>query len=133
MTEPVGANRFTVEWDGQRIDGVHRVGPLVINQQGASTSCLPVTIERRPGRDPAFETWATHALQPVATGAQADAQRKTVVVTVLDPAGNPAIGFRLDGCLPVAYSPLSQLDADAGLLAVETLTLTVQRITRQPF
>jgi phage tail-like protein len=122
--EPLPANRFTVRWDDADVAGVSRVGPL----QSSPDGWAAVSLERPAGIDGTFERWALAAL---AAGDPA-AQRKRVTVSVLDASGTPALAYDLSGCLPVAYSPLGELDAAGSALALETLALAVASVQPQP-
>lgn len=96
--------------------------------QGATPTPISVTLERPAGTDDTFEIWATGAL----AGTDAAAQQKDVEVTLFNQAGRAAVSYQLAGCVPVSWSPLSDLDAGVSQPVVESLVLSVQRIARIP-
>jgi phage tail-like protein len=124
--QPLPSHRFTVQWDGQDIVGVHRVGALQTTSAGAGVARAPVTLERPAGLDDAFAAWADEAFG----GPDATATAKTVRILVHDDRGAPALALVIVGATPVSYSPLGALDAAVSGIAVETLVLTVSDIRR---
>ena len=53
---------------------------------------------------------------------------RTVTVTLLDGRGEPAVRYAFEGAVPVSLA-LSPLDAVAGGILTETLTLTFAKVT----
>jgi len=139
--EPYKTFKFLVQWDGATAPlQVSKVGPLiqrteVLTQRSGNAAANtatrtpglsgldPIVFERGLTQDMAFANWAAQT-QSLA------GYRRNVVVTLLDEQSNPVIAFRLYNCWPSAYEALPALDAGAGAVAVERLTLQCDSWTR---
>jgi phage tail-like protein len=122
--EPLPASRFAVTVDGVPVAGVLRVSALQLAGSGSGTTALPVVITRAAGTDDVFDSWARSAL------GRGHQPARDVVLTVMDAAGSPRLGWQLVGATPVAYSPAGELDATVSGVLTETLTLAVTDIRR---
>ena len=118
--EPLLSSRFTLTLDGVTVAGVLRVSALDLPAPGSAPA--PVVVVRAAGTDDVLGAWARDAL------GGAEAAARDLVLTLVDAAGAPALGWHLVGATPVGYSPLGELDASAEQVVTETLTLAITGI-----
>jgi phage tail-like protein len=159
--EPYLKHRFRVAWDGAYIRGISRVTPLARHfmvpttgnpavppeagspgssfgwtasgtaspaQTGTPAPYAPVQFERGRTHDDSFEKWAALAAAGPDPRVRA---AKTVDLELLDEAGDIVLLFRLFACVPVHYVALGPLDANADGIALESLTITYERLERE--
>lgn len=97
---------------------------------GVRPAYQPVRLVRGRTHDTAFEAWAAEVVRAAEAEEGATSATKDVVVRLLNEAGQPVLGFRLVGCVPIEYEPLCELDANATDRATEALTLAYTRFDR---
>jgi len=132
MNACLGNFHFRVDWGGARLDMVEVSGlamslEVLATRSGASLSgnevlepgnkhCSPVVLKRAllPG-DRDFYTWFSSAMQ-------GDAERRDVVITLLNGRHEPAYIWKLQRAFPskLEFSPLNALGNE---VAMESLTL----------
>lgn len=136
--DPYASWGFHVKWDGKIVPGITRIGGLAWTTEalpfrnGADpadthvvpglTTYAPLVLERGRTHDTAFEDWA-NLVGAVANPRSLKTFRKDVTIELLNEQRSIVMAFRVLRCWPSHYSPLGPLDADANLLALETLTL----------
>lgn len=137
--DPYAAWAFRVKWDGRYVPGISRISGLAWTTDVAQhreggdppdahlapgvTAYLPVVLERGRTHDTAFEEWASLVAAPPGRRRSLKNLRKDVLVELLNEQQTPVMAFRLHRCWPSHYAALGPLDADAGVLARESLTL----------
>ena len=140
--DPYKGFKFRVKWDGRyvagvsRISGLRRVTEVVDYREGgepSSTHHSPgrtryeaVTLERGVTHDTAFEDWANKIFDPdAAEGAEVSLAdfRKDIVIDLFNEAGQRVISYKVYRCWVSAYQALPNLDARAGEVAIESITL----------
>ena len=89
-----------------------------------------IRLERARSVDTAFEEWAATLAEAARRREPPRGFQKAVAVEVLDEAGQPALAFRLRGCVPLEYEALGPLDAGAAGVVTEALTLGYERFER---
>lgn len=149
--DPYPSFKFRVKWDGRYVAGVSRVSALrresdVIswrdgNDPSASRKApgrvewAPITLERGVTHDTEFERWAARAWQFGASlGAEVSLKdfRKDIVLELLNEAGQLVLAYRIHRAWPSAYQALPDLDANASVVAIESLTLQHEGWSRDP-
>jgi phage tail-like protein len=138
--DPYKAFKFRVKWDGRYVAGVSRVSALrrttevVEHREGGEPSAWrkspgmtrfdPITLERGVTGDRAFEDWANLAWRlggaPEVTLA---AFRKDIVIELYNEAGQLVMAYLVRRAWVSAFTALPDLDANAGSVAIESLTL----------
>ena len=140
--DPYKNSKFRVKWDGVFIPGVIKVGPLqrqtgvVLNREGGdpsverhslgTTSFASVALVRGRTQDLSFEQWANKVFEFGATpGQEASLKdfRKDVRIELLNEAGQVVLAYTLFRCWPSFYRALSELDANGGGVALESMVL----------
>ncbi|HEY2219328.1 MAG TPA: phage tail protein [Gaiellaceae bacterium] len=136
--DPYKNFRFRVKWDGRYVAGVSRVSALrrvtaaVDERSGGdassdrrspgTTTWAPIVLERGKTQDLAFEEWANLVWNESAP-MSLKSFRKEVLVELLNEQGSPVLAYRIHRAWPSEYTALSDLDAEANAVAVETLVL----------
>jgi len=140
--DPYKNFKFRVKWDGRYVAGVSKVSALkrstevIDHRDGGDPSSTrkspgrtkyePITFERGVTHDEAFEAWAKKVWHLGAgLGAEVSLQdfRKNLVIEVCNEAGQVAIVYKVYRCWVSAYQCLSDLDANANAVAIQTLTV----------
>ncbi len=145
--DPYKNFRFQVMLDGRVVMGVSKMGALkrttevVTYRSGGGntydfkspgrTKYEAVTMERGLTHDPDFEEWAAtvHPHDGTSNGALARF-RKDVMVNLMNNQGQIAKTYQLFRCWPSAYTAMPDLDAGQNAVAIESLTLEVERWER---
>jgi phage tail-like protein len=140
--DPYKQFKFRVKWDGRYIAGVDRVSGLrrttevLHHREGdepssdrlmpGRTQYEPVVIRRGRTHDTELEQWANKVWN-LGSGPGSEVSlkdfRKDVVVELYNEAGQLAMAFKIYRCWPSEYTALNDLDANAPLVAFESITL----------
>ncbi|TCO70120.1 phage tail protein [Rhodovulum euryhalinum] len=145
--DPYKNFRFQVMLDGRMVMGVSKMGALkrtteVVNYRSGGgntydfkspgrTKYEAVTLERGITHDPEFERWAARVHpHDGSSNAELREYKRDLIVNLLNLQGQVAISYRLFRCWPSSYTALPDLDAGQNAVAVESLTLEVERWER---
>jgi phage tail-like protein len=136
--DPYKNFRFRVKWDGRYVAGVSRVSGLrritaaVDERSGGdasadrrspgTTTWPPIVLERGKTQDLAFEEWANLVWNESAP-MSLRSFRKEVLIELMNEQGSPVLAYRVHRAWPSEYTALSDLDAEANAVAIETLVL----------
>jgi phage tail-like protein len=131
-----------VKWDGRYVAGVtkvtalirttevieHREGgdPSTSRKSPGRTEFEAITLERGVTHDHEFEQWANKVWHAGAgAGAEASLEdfRKDVTIDVFNEAGQKVISYRVYRCWVSTYQGLSDFDANASAVAIESIKL----------
>lgn len=144
LVNPYLTYNFIVKWDNQNVAAVTRVTGLtrstqVVNFRSGGqpqssfkipgqTDYTPVTLERGITTDPAFEQWANKIWSYPNTnqfGSEVSLAdfRKNIQIELYNQAGQLAIRYNLYRCWPSEYTALPELQAEANVVALASLTL----------
>ena len=140
--DPYKNFKFRVKWDGRYVAGVSKVSALkrtsevVKHREGGDPSSSrkapgrteyeAVTIERGVTHDPEFERWANKVWNfGSGLGLEVSLQdfRKDLIIEVYNEAGQLAIAYKVYRCWVSEYQALSDLDANANAVAIQTIKL----------
>jgi phage tail-like protein len=138
--DPYKNFKFRIKWDGRVVAGVSKISPLkrstepVTHREGNDPSTArvspsvwkfePVTVERGVTHDPDFEAWAN-----LIYTTQGDAAislrnfRKDVLIEFMNEQGAVAKSYRVFRCWVSEYTALPELDANANVIAIESMVL----------
>jgi phage tail-like protein len=140
--DPYKQFKFRVKWDGRYIAGVskvsglkrstevveHREGgdPSTAHKSPGRTKFEAITLERGVTQDTDFEAWANKVWK---LGASLGSEvaladfRKDIIIELLNEAGQVVHAYKVYRCWPSDYEALSDLDAQAGAIAIEHIKL----------
>ena len=140
--DPYKNFKFRLKWDGRYVAGVskasvlkrttevvsHRDGgdPSSSRKSPGRTEYEAVTLERGITHDTEFERWANKVWNwGSGLGAEVSLQdfRKDVILEVYNEAGQVAITYKIYRCWVSEYQALPELDANANVVAIQTLKL----------
>ena len=140
--DPYKHFKFRVKWDGRYVAGVSRVSNLtrrtevVEHREGGDPSTLhkspgqtkfePITLERGITHDTAFEQWANklwHQGAGAGSEVSLDDFRKDIIIELYNEAGQLVMAFHVFRCWVSEYQALPDLDANANVVAIESITL----------
>ena len=140
--DPYKNFKFRVKWDGKYVAGVSKVGALkrttevVKHREGGDPSSSrkspgrteydPITLERGVTQDREFEEWANKVWELGAgLGAEVSLRdfRKDVSLELLGEAGQVVMAYDVYRCWVSEYVALPELDANAGAVAIQRITL----------
>jgi phage tail-like protein len=138
--DPYKNFKFRIKWDGRVVAGVSKISPLkrstepVTHREGNDPSTArvspsvwkfePVTVERGVTHDTDFEAWAN-----LIYTTQGDAAislrnfRKDVLIEFMNEQGAVAKSYRVFRCWVSEYTALPELDANANVIAIESMVL----------
>ena len=144
--DPYKNFKFRVKWDSKYVLGVSKVGGLkrttdvIEHREGGDPSTVikspgqtkydPITLERGVTLDPDFEKWANKVWS--FANAQANMAtkevslkdfRKDIIIDVFNEAGQKVLSYLVYRCWVSEYQPITDLDANANAVAIQTLTL----------
>ena len=145
--DPYKNFRFQVYCDGRLVMGVSKIGALkrtteVVSYRSGGgntydfkspgrTKYESVTMERGLTHDPDFEDWAARVHPHDGSSNAALAQfKKDFVLNLLNLQGQVAKAYFLFQCWPSAYTAMPDLDGGQNGVAIESLTLEVERWER---
>lgn len=136
--DPYKNFKFRVMWDGRYVAGISRISglkrstdPLAYREgstPGFSTLSPgtwrfdPITLERGITHDTAFEEWANLSFQVSGNMSLRDF-RKDITIELLNEQGVVVKAFRVYRCWVSEYQVLPVLEANAGSVAIESITL----------
>ncbi len=140
--DPYKNFKFRIKWDGRFVAGISKVGALkrstevVEHREGGDPSTSrkspgrtkyeAITLDRGVTHDPEFQAWADKVWH-VGTGLGAEVSlkdfRKDVILEVYNEAGQLVLAYKLYRCWVSEYQALSDLDANANAVAIQTIKL----------
>ena len=136
--DPYKNFKFRVRWDGRVVAGVSKVSALrrttevVQYRSGTDLSVTlrapgqtrfdPITLERGLTHDTDFERWANKIWTRDHDVSLRDF-RKDLAIDVLNEAGQVVLSYLVHRAWPSSYTAVSDLDADANEVVIETLVL----------
>jgi phage tail-like protein len=140
--DPYKNFKFRVKWDGQYVAGVSKLSGLkrttevVEHREGGDPSTSrkspgrskfeAITLERGITHDAAFEDWVNKVWKlgaaPGAESALADF-RKDIVIDLFNEAGERVHSYKVYRCWVSEYQALPDLDANADIVAIESIKL----------
>jgi phage tail-like protein len=131
--------RFRVKWDDRYIEGVSHISALrrvteaVTMREGTDPSLErqlpgrsqyePITLERGITHDTEFEDWANKVLDAGAGGPESFDFMKDIVIELLNERDQPIRVYKVFRCWVVEYEAISDLDANANAVAIESIKL----------
>ena len=140
--DPYKNFKFRVKWDGRYVAGISKVGALkrstepVEHREGGDPSTTrkspgrtkfeAITLERGVTHDVEFEKWANKVWNfGSGLGAEVSLKdfRKDLIIEVYNEAGQLAIAYKVFRCWVSEYQALPDLDANANVIAIQTLKL----------
>ncbi|RPJ47643.1 MAG: phage tail protein [Candidatus Latescibacterota bacterium] len=140
--DPYKQFKFRVKWDGKYVPGVLYVSGLtrttevVTSRKGDSPSIdqrspgqtiyEPIVLERGRTHDQEFEKWANKVWNfGSGLGSEASLEdfRKDIIIELYNEAGQLAMAWKVYRCWPSKYSAVTQFDASAAGIAIESMTL----------
>src|SRR5213595_3404046 len=140
--DPYKNFKFRVKWDGRYVAGVSKVSSLkrttevVKHREGGDPSSSrkslgrsefeAVTLERGVTHDLEFERWANKVWNfGAGLGAEVSLKdfRKDISIEVYNEAGQKVLAYNLFRCWVSEFQALSDLDANANAIAIQTLKL----------
>ncbi|MBA2435926.1 MAG: phage tail protein [Verrucomicrobiota bacterium] len=140
--DPYKNFKFRVKWDGRYVAGVSKVGALkrttevVKHREGgdpSSTRKSPgrteyeaISLERGVTHDTEFEKWA-NKIWNFGSGLGAEVSlkdfRKDIIIDVYNEAGQLAISYKVYRSWVSEFQALSDLDANANAVAIQSIKL----------
>jgi phage tail-like protein len=136
--DPYKNFRFRVTWDNRYVPGISKISCLkrstdpVVHREGNDPSISrlspgtwrfdPITLERGITHDNAFEEWANLSFQ-ISSPMSLKNFRKDITIELLNEQGTVVKAFRVYRCWVSEYQVLPILEANAGSVAMETITL----------
>jgi phage tail-like protein len=140
--DPYKNFKFRVKWDGRYVAGVSKVSALkrttemVEHREGGDpstsrkspgrTTYEAVTLERGVTHDLEFERWANKVWNfGAGLGAEVSLKdfRKDISIEVYNEAGQKVLAYNLFRCWVSEYQSLPDLDANANVIAIQTIKL----------
>ena len=140
--DPYKNFKFRIKWDGRYVAGVSRVGPLIrrtevvehreggdpsnIRKSPGLTTFEPIVVERGVTHDAEFERWAMKVWRYGAGfGAEVSLKdfRKDLIIELYNEAGQLAKAYVVYRCWVSEYQALPALEASAGAIAIERITI----------
>ena len=140
--DPYKNFKFRVKWDGKYVAGVSKVGMLkrttevVKHREGGDPSSSrkspgrteyeAISLERGVTHDKEFEQWANKVWNfGAGLGAEVSLKdfRKDIIIEVYNEAGQLAIAYKVYRCWVSEFQTLSDLDANANAVAIQSIKL----------
>jgi phage tail-like protein len=140
--DPYKNFKFRVKWDGRYVAGVSKVGALkrttevVKHREGGDPSSSrkspgrteyeAITLERGVTHDKDFEQWANKVWNyGSGLGSETSLKdfRKDIIIEVYNEAGQLALAYKVYRCWVSDFQSLSDLDANANAVSIQTLKL----------
>ena len=140
--DPYKNFKFRVKWDGRYVAGISKVGALkrsteiVEHREGGDPSTSrkspgrtkyeAITLERGVTHDTEFEKWSNKVWNfGSGLGAEVSLKdfRKDIILEVYNEAGQLAIAYNIFRCWVSECQVMSDLDANANAVAIQTLKL----------
>jgi phage tail-like protein len=140
--DPYKNFKFRVKWDGRYVAGISKVSALrrttevIEHREGGEhstsrkspgrTSFEPITLERGVTHDPDFEQWA-NKVWTFSRGQGSEVSlkdfRKDLILELYNESGQLVLSYFIFRAWVSAYQALPDLDANAGGVAIQTITL----------
>lgn len=138
--DPYKNFKFRVKWDGRYVAGISKVGALkrttevVEHREGGDpssgrkspgrTKYEAITLERGVTHDVAFEQWVNKVWN-FQSNNEVSLQdfRKDIIIDLFNEAGQKVISYKVFRCWVSEYQALSDLDANANAVAIQTIKL----------
>lgn len=149
--DPYKGFKFRVKWDGRYVAAVSSISALrratevILHREGGDPSTShkspgrteydAVTLERGVTQDLEFEAWANKVWDLGAgLGSEVSLKdfRKNVSLELLNEAGQPVLAYDILRCWVSEYVALPDLDANAGVIAIQRITLQNEGWRRDP-
>ncbi|HET9010566.1 MAG TPA: phage tail protein, partial [Gemmatimonadaceae bacterium] len=143
--DPYKNFKFRVKWDGRYVAGVSKVSALkrttevVKHREGGDPSSSrkspgrteydAITLERGVTHDTEFEKWANKVWNfGGGLGAEVSLKdfRKDIIIELYNEAGQLVLAYKVFRAWVSEYQALPDLDANASLVAIETLKLEIE-------
>ena len=140
--DPYKNFKFRVKWDGRYVAGISKVGALkrstemVEHREGGDPSSSrkspgrtkfeAISLERGVTHDVEFEKWANKVWNyGSGLGAEVSLKdfRKDIIIEVYNESGQLAIAYKVYRCWVSEYQALSDLDANANAVAIQSIKL----------
>ncbi len=140
--DPYKNFKFRVKWDGRYVAGISKVGALkrsteiVEHREGGDPSTSrkspgrtkyeAITLERGVTHDQEFERWVNKVWNfDSGLGSEVSLKdfRKDIIIEMFNEAGQVAIAYKVFRCWVSEYQSLSDLDANANAIAIQTIKL----------
>jgi phage tail-like protein len=138
--DPYKNFKFRVKWDGQYVAGVssvsalrrstemveHREGgdPSTTRKSPGKTTFDPIILQRGLTHDTAFEDWANLVWRlGSAIGTALANFRKDIMIELFNEAGQKIFAYKVYRCWVSEYQALPVLDANATVVAIESIKL----------
>ena len=140
--DPYKNFKFRVKWDGRYVAGVCKVGGLkrttevVKHREGGDPSSSrkspgrtkyeAISLERGVTHDTEFEKWANKVWNfDSGLGSEVSLKdfRRNIMIEVYNEAGQLALRFKVFRCWVSEFQTLSDLDANANAVAIQTIKL----------
>ncbi len=147
--DPYKNFRFKVKWDGRYVAGISKVSALsrstevIQHRDGADHSHSrkspgrsdyeAITLERGVTHDVEFERWANKIwLFGAGQGGQMSLAdfRKDIKLEFMNEEGKVVLAYDIYRCWPSSFTALPELDANANLVAIQSLVLENEGWTR---
>lgn len=136
--DPYKNFRFRVRIGTEYVAGLSKMSPLkrtneviewreagdngTVRKLPGRTKFEPLTFERGVTHDPLFNEWANTVNNPQGDAANSLLDyRQDIGVEVLNAQGNPALAFKIKRAWVSEYQALSEMDANANAVSIETL------------
>ena len=142
--DPYKNFKFLVLWDGRVVAGIQKISALkrttevVKNRSGGDPSTPrlspgrtefdAITLERGVTHDVEFDRWANKVWT---VGQQLGSEqsrdfRKDIAIQLLNEAGQVALVYKVFRAWPSEYQIVSELDANANAIAIQSLKLETE-------
>jgi phage tail-like protein len=147
--DPYKNFKFRVKWDGRYVAGISKVSALkrttevVEHREGGDpssgrkspgrTKYEPITLERGVTHDVQFEQWV-NKIWNFQSNTEVSLQdfRKDIIIDLFNEAGQKVISYKVFRCWVSEYQALSDLDANANAVAIQTIKLENEGWERDP-
>lgn len=149
--DPYKNFKFRVKWDGRYVAGISKVGALkrttevVEHREGGDPSSSrkspgrtkyeAITLERGVTHDKEFEQWA-NKIWNFGSGLGAEVSlkdfRKEIIIDLFNEAGQKAISYKVFRCWVSEFQAMSDLDANANAVLIQTIKLENEGWERDP-
>jgi phage tail-like protein len=140
--DPYKNYKFRVKWDGKYIAGISKISALkkttdvIEHREGGDLSIAhkspgqikyePIILERGITHDTDFEKWANKISDlNRSRGEEVSLKdfRKDIIIELYNEAGQLVIAYHVYRCWVSEYQSLPDLDANSGVVAIESIRL----------
>jgi phage tail-like protein len=138
--DPYKNFKFRVKWDGKYVAGISKVGALkrttevVEHREGGDpssgrkspgrTKYEAITLERGVTHDVAFEQWVNKVWNFQSNNEVSLKDfRKDIIIDLFNEAGQKVVSYKVFRCWVSEYQAMSDLDANANAVAIQTIKL----------